>query len=286
MASTWGNQIRYGEFEIVGAREGHPCLLGEGSFGKTFEAFRSDSVAGHVLRDDFALKVLNPAQLASESKKLQFIQELQALTKFKHPNLIHYIRAGVQGSECFYAMELCRGRDLSRLVERCGMLPERLAALIALQVASGLKDIHQKHGLVHRDIKPSNIMLVSELAEGLSPHDMTGIFEDDEGLCRIVDFGLVDFRSGDDDAPGAAPRGSFKGSPMYASPEQVQKEPLDGRSDIYALGITVFEMITGVRPFEADTPYGTAVLQVTAPPPSPPAGSSETGKGRDGTPSG
>src|SRR5947208_2916346 len=94
---SWGQKPRYGEFEIVGAREDKPRLLGEGSFGRTFEAVRTDSVAGGVIEERVAIKVLNPALLVSESRRFQVIQELVALTKFKHSNLIHYIRCGEEG---------------------------------------------------------------------------------------------------------------------------------------------------------------------------------------------
>ena len=136
--SKWGNQARYGEYEVVGAREGKPRLLGEGSFGKTFEGVRSDTIAGGVIQEFVAIKVLSPDLLSSEAKRFQFIQELVALTKFKHSNLIHYIRCGEESGEVYYAMELCRGGDLSKLVRRYGALPERIAALIGLQVANGL----------------------------------------------------------------------------------------------------------------------------------------------------
>src|SRR5580704_15133056 len=95
-------QSKYGEYEITGARANRPRLLGEGSFGKTFEAFRSDRVAGEEIKEFVAIKVLNPELLNSESKRVQFIQELLALTKFKHSNLIHYIRCGEEEGEVYY----------------------------------------------------------------------------------------------------------------------------------------------------------------------------------------
>ena len=241
--AKWGNQPRYGEFEIAGAREGKPRLLGEGSFGKTFEGIRSDTVAGGVIQDHVAIKVLSPDLLSSEAKRFQFIQELVALTKFKHSNLIHYIRCGEENGEVYYAMELCRGGDLAKLVRRYGPLPERVAALIGAQVANGLKEVHVRHRLVHRDIKPSNIMLVDELEQGLSLQHLGFRIEEQESLCRIVDFGLVDFTINAQDG-----RQRFVGSPMYASPEQIREQPVDGRSDIYSLGMTLWYLVQGKGP--------------------------------------
>ena len=190
---NWGELSRYGEFEIVGAAEGKPRLLGKGSFGKTFEAMRTDSAAGKVITSQFALKVLNPALLAGESKRFQFIQEINALKELDHPNLIHYVRAGEERGEVYYAMRLCRGGDLARMVRKFGPLPEKVIALIGLQIASGLHTVHQRHRLVHRDIKPSNVMLQDDVGEGGDLARLHLRFEEDESLCRIVDFGLVDF---------------------------------------------------------------------------------------------
>ena len=242
-SSNWGNQARYGEFEIVGAREKKPRLLGEGSFGKTFKGVRTDTVAGAQIQEFVAVKVLSPDLLSSEAKRYQFTQELVALTKFKHSNLIHYIRCGEENGEVYYAMELCQGGDLSQLVRRYGPLPERVVALIGAQVANGLKEVHQRHRLVHRDIKPSNVMLVDELEPGLTMQHLAFRIEQQESLCRIVDFGLVDFTRNAQDA-----RQGFKGSPMYASPEQIREQPVDGRSDIYSLGMTLWYMVQGKGP--------------------------------------
>jgi serine/threonine protein kinase len=247
-SSGWGNRTRYGDFEVVGARDKKPRLIGEGSFGKTFEAVREDIVAGSVIKDYVALKVLNPSLLATDSKRLQFVQELVALTKFKHSNLIHYIRCGEEGGEVFYAMELCRGGDLTKLVKRYGPLPEKVAALIGLQVAAGLREVHHRHRLVHRDIKPSNIMLVDEMDETLGVHHLAARFEEQDSLCRIVDFGLVDFALNAQEEGAMPLRQRFAGSPMYASPEQVREQPVDGRCDIYSLGMTLWYLVQGKGP--------------------------------------
>ena len=240
----WGNRSRYGEFEVVGAKEGRPRLLGEGSFGKTFEGVRNEVAAGGVILESVAIKVLSPDLLSSESKRYQFIQELLALSKFKHANLIHYIRCGEEEGEVYYAMELCRGGDLAQMVSRFGPLPERVTALIAVQVANGLKEVHVRHRFVHRDIKPSNIMLADALPPELTLKHLGFRVEEQESLCRIVDFGLVDFTQNTDDPA----QQRFVGSPMYASPEQIREQPVDGRSDIYSLGMTLWYLVQGKGP--------------------------------------
>src|SRR4051812_41129253 len=208
MPSSWANLPRYGEFEIVGAQAQKPRLLGEGCFGKTFEAFRADNYPGGEVREWVALKVLDPELLNSESKRFQFIQEVMALSKFKHPNLVHYIRGGEQNGEVYYAMELCLGGDLRKLLARFGPLPELVVVHIGLQVAAGLKEVHLRHRLVHRDIKPENIVLVEEVDASISREQLPMFFATHEDLCRIVDFGLVNFAIETHDAPRR-----FAGSP-------------------------------------------------------------------------
>ena len=250
MSSAWGSRPEYGEFKIVGAADGRPRLLGEGSFGKTFEAVRIDMVAGGQIEERVALKVLNPSLRINPAKRLQCLQELSALSKLRHPNLIRCIKAGEdkETKEIFFAMDLCLGGDLARLVKRFGPLPERVAAVIGLQVASGLQLVHREQH-VHRDIKPTNIMLAEELPPELALDQLTQMLEDDPSICRVVDFGLVGTTLNAQTAAGAAPQHKFVGSPMYASPEQIREQAdIDGRTDIYALGMTLWYLVQGRGP--------------------------------------
>lgn len=250
MSSAWGSRPHYGEFTIVGAAEGRPRLLGEGSFGKTFEAVRIDKVAGGQIEERVALKVLNPSLRINPAKRFQCLQELSALSKLRHPNLIRCIKAGEEDEtkEIFFAMDLCLGGDLAKLVKRWGPLPERVAAVIGFQVASGLQLVHREQH-VHRDIKPTNIMLAEELSPELSLDQLTQMLEDDPSICRVVDFGLVGTTLNAQSASGAATQHKFVGSPMYASPEQIREQPdIDGRTDIYALGMTLWYLVQGRGP--------------------------------------
>lgn len=246
MGSSWGNLSSYGEFEIAGAHAQKPRLLGEGSFGKTFEAFRSDIYPGGEVKEWVALKVLNPALLQTEEKRFQFLQEVSALAKFKHQNLVHLIRGGQEGDEVYYAMELCMGGDLRKLVARFGSLPEKAVALIGLQVTTGLREVHDRHGLLHRDIKPENIVLVEDVGRQVTRQQLADCFEKNEGLCRIVDFGLVNLEI--DTLDGRKP---FAGSPMYASPEQIRRDSIDQTTDIYSLGMSLLYLLKGKGPLLA-----------------------------------
>ncbi|HEV7404316.1 MAG TPA: serine/threonine-protein kinase, partial [Chthoniobacteraceae bacterium] len=250
MGSSWGNSSSYGEFEIAGAHAQKPRLLGEGSFGKTFEAFRSDRYPGGEVKEWVALKVLNPALLQTEEKRFQFLQEVSALAKFKHQNLVHLIRGGQEGDEVYYAMELCMGGDLRKLVARFGSVPEKAVALIGAQVTAGLREVHDRHGLLHRDIKPENIVLVEEIGRSVTRQQLADCFEKNEGLCRIVDFGLVNLEIDTLDV-----RKPFAGSPMYASPEQIRRDSIDQTTDIYSLGMSLLYLLKGKGPLLA--PDGT-----------------------------
>ncbi len=241
--ASWGNQPKYGDFEIVGANENKPRLLGKGGFGKTFEATRTEIVVGETIVQQVAVKVLKPDSLASESNRFQLIQELKTLAQLKHPNLIQYVACGEQNGEVYYAMELCRGGDLVGLVRKLGPLPERIVARLALQVAAGLHVVHQRYRLIHRDIKPANIMIADALDSDLDARNLEMLLQHEESLLRIVDFGLVNCVRPDDEGPL-----KFAGSPMYASPEQILERPMDGRSDIYSLGMTCWYLLQGRGP--------------------------------------
>lgn len=228
--------------------QGNPKLLGQGNFGKTYEAVRSDSVAGNVIEERVALKVLNPDIFKSESKRVQFVREHTALARLKHANLVHSIKCGEDDGEVYFAMELCMGGDLAGLVNRFGALPEWVAAKIGLQVAAGLREMHRRE-MIHRDIKPPNVMIFESLPSGCTLDVLVRMLEENESLCRIVDFGLVGaiFNDSGGNSPVVAQK--FVGSMMYASPEQIlERKDIDGRTDIYALGMTLWYLLQGRGP--------------------------------------
>jgi serine/threonine protein kinase len=162
------------------------------------------------------------------------LREARAAAKVRHSNVASVLHLGRTGSSFFYAMEFVEGETLDRLIKRSGRLNVKLALEIATQVVAGLAAIH-KQKLVHRDIKPSNIMVSLEERDGVT--------------AKIIDLGLAKSL----DVPGAqtaiSTPGAFVGTPEFASPEQFAGIGADIRSDMYSLGVTLWEMVTGKTPF-------------------------------------
>jgi serine/threonine protein kinase len=207
---------------------GRPIELGRGAMGVTYKALDVD------LRCPVTLKVSNERYLGDESARLRFLREARAAAKVRHSNVASVFHLGRAGGNYFYAMEFVEGETLERLIKRSGQLEVKLALEIASQVGAGLAAVH-KQKLVHRDIKPSNIMV--------SPDEGGAV------ATKIIDLGLAKSL----DEPGAqtaisAP-GTFAGTPEFASPEQFAGIGADIRSDLYSLGITLWEMVTGKTPF-------------------------------------
>jgi serine/threonine-protein kinase len=175
-----------------------------------------------------ALKFL-PIHLVSDGAfKTRFISEAQSAAKLNHPNIITIHEVGEYDERPFIVMEYVEGSSLSDIIEKEG-LPSDRAVEITLQICEGLKEAH-KAGIVHRDIKPSNIII------------------DKSGRCRILDFGLAAVQSEE----RLTRTGSLLGTVEYMSPEQVRGEKVDHRSDIFSLGVLLYEMLTGQLPFKGD----------------------------------
>ena len=196
--------------------------------GVTYKAFDVD------LRCPVTLKVISERYLGDESARLRFLREARAAASVRHPNVASVLHLGRTGSSYFYAMEFVEGETLEHLIKRSGRVEVKLALEITTQVAAGLAAVH-KQKLVHRDIKPSNIMVSFE--EGGGP------------MVKIIDLGLAKLTT---DLPAEAAistPGVFAGTPEFASPEQFAGVPVDIRSDLYSLGVTLWEMVTGKAPF-------------------------------------
>ena len=208
---------------------GKPVELGRGAMGVTYKAFNIN------LRCPVTLKVIGERYLANESVRLRFLREARAAASVRHPNVASVFHLGKTGGNYFYAMEFVEGETLEKLIKRSGRLEVKLALEIATQVAAGLAAVH-KQKLVHRDIKPSNIMVSFEEGGALA--------------AKIIDLGLAKSL----DEPGAqsaiSTPGAFAGTPEFASPEQFAGMPVDIRSDLYSLGVTLWEMMTGKTPFQ------------------------------------
>jgi serine/threonine protein kinase/Tfp pilus assembly protein PilF len=214
--------------------------LGHGGMGKVYRALDKE------LNEEVALKLIRP-EIASERKTLdRFRNELRTARRISHRNIGRMYELMDEKGTHFITMEYVPGEDLKSAIHRFGRLPIGKSLSIARQVAEGLAEAHRL-GVVHRDLKPSNIMI------------------DREGNARILDFGIARTL----EEKGITGAGVMIGTPEYMPPEQAEGRDVDRRSDIYSLGIILFEMVTGRAPFEGDTPLSVAMKHKSEAPPSP-----------------
>ncbi|HEU0179351.1 MAG TPA: protein kinase [Blastocatellia bacterium] len=220
--------------------------LGVGGMGTVYRAGRLR------IGDRVAVKVLHPDRMADPHAVERFRREAQTASRLKHPNVVKVYDFGISREGLNYqVMELAEGESLRSLVKRHGKLAETAAAEIIRQVCAALDETHLQD-IVHRDIKPENI-LVQTIPGGLH--------------VKMLDFGIAALR--DVKAGRLTQTGAVVGTPHYMSPEHCLGEELDGRSDIYSLGIVLFEMLTGVVPFDSPTTTAIAIKHVNDPPPPP-----------------
>jgi serine/threonine protein kinase/predicted ATPase len=215
---------RFEHYELVNGADGTPVELGRGAMGVTYKAVDVD------LHCPVTLKVINEKFLADESARLRFLREARAAASVRHTNVASVFHLGRTGENYFYAMEFVEGETLANFIRRSGQVEVKLALEIATQVAAGLAAVHKRQ-LVHRDIKPSNIMVSIE--------------EGSTVTAKIIDLGLAKPAL---DAPAEAAistPGAFAGTPEFASPEQFAGVGVDIRSDLYSLGVVLWEMVTG-----------------------------------------
>jgi serine/threonine protein kinase len=196
--------------------------------GITYKAFDTD------LRFPVTLKVISENYVGDESARLRFLREARAAAKVRHPNVASVFHLGRAGGEYFYAMEFVEGETLESLIKRSGRLEVKLALEIVSQVAAGLEAVHEQN-LVHRDIKPTNIMV--------------RLRDDGRVTTKIIDLGLAKAVTEPGSQSAISTPGAFAGTPDFASPEQFAGLGLDIRSDLYSLGVTLWEMLAGQVPF-------------------------------------
>jgi serine/threonine protein kinase len=219
---------RYEHYELVTGADGKPVELGRGAMGVTYKALDIN------LRCPVTLKVISERYLGDETARLRFLREARAAASVRHPNVASVFHLGRIGENCFYAMEFVEGETLESLIKRSGRVEAKLALEIMTQVATGLAAVDKK-GLVHRDIKPSNIMVSLE--------------EESTRTAKIIDLGLAKPISEPLSQAAISTPGVFAGTPEFASPEQFAGVAVDIRSDLYSLGVTLWEMLTGKTPF-------------------------------------
>lgn len=194
---------------------------------------------------DVALKVLAPHHAVDSEFSQRFLREARIISQLVHPNIVTVYDVGVHEGLHYLSMEYIRGQDLQ---EACGSLSKRQVISIIRDVAKALEYAHQK-GYIHRDVKPENIMLA------------------EDGRVVLMDFGIA---RGSDTTLGMTKTGRAIGTPYYMSPEQTKGQPVDLRTDIYSLGVVLYQMLTGYVPYDADSAIAVGIKHVSAPIPQLP----------------
>ncbi len=225
--------------QVIDGRYAVMHRLGVGGMAEVYLA--TDTALGR----EVAVKILSPALAADPSFVERFKREARAAAALNHPNVVAVYNWGEYDGTYYIVMEYVPGENLRERLRREGALPEAAALVIAARVADALEAAHAR-GLVHRDVKPHNILLAPD------------------GRVKVADFGIAW-------AAGAAQltaTNAVMGTAHYLSPEQVLHRPVDGRSDLYSLGIVLFEMLTDALPFAGDTLVAVAMKQANEPAPS------------------
>jgi len=211
--------------------------LGRGGMGVVYKGYEA------ALSRYVAIKMLSPALAHDESVKERFLREARSMASLNDPHIIQIYYIGEWEGQPYFAMEFVEGESLSTWLKRENQMTPEQAARAIYQTASGLATAHDR-GVIHRDIKPANLML------------------DQRGRIKIADFGIA--LSSTDFSKKLTSTGEFVGTPGYLSPEVCTGQPVDQRSDIFSLGIVLFELLTGRMPFNDQSPLGLLLEVVRA----------------------
>jgi serine/threonine-protein kinase len=225
--------------EIIAGRYELSELVGAGGMSSVFKARDT------LLERDVALKILHQHFTADDEYVERFRREARTVAQLSHPNIVTVIDRGEDEGRQFIVFELVEGRTLEEILDVEGRLPVRQALEIAIQVARGLAFAHE-HGLVHRDVKPQNVIL------------------NGDGRAKVTDFGIA--RSLD--VQGVTQSGTVLGTSNYIAPEQASGAPVDATTDVYSLGVVLFELLTGEVPFPGESFVAVAMRHVREAPPN------------------
>ncbi len=222
-------------------------LVGIGGMGRVYRAEQTN------LGRTVAVKIIHPHLVGEENAAARFITEARAASRLNHPNSVAVIDFGkTEDGQLYLVMEFLRGKDLARVIYEEGPLTLRRIVSVLRQVLAALSEAHHLE-IIHRDLKPENIIL--------EPVRTGGDF------VKVVDFGLAKMR--ETNGPNITSPGIVCGTPEYMSPEQGRGDPLDARSDLYAVGVIFYQLLTGRLPFEAESPTQVVLMHITEPPPDP-----------------
>jgi serine/threonine protein kinase len=224
-------------------------LVGVGGMGRVYRAEQTN------LGRTVAVKIIHPHLVGEENAAARFITEARAASRLNHPNSVGIIDFGKSpDGQLYLVMEYLRGRDLARVTYEDGPLAFRRIVDVLRQTLAALAEAHSQ-SIIHRDLKPENIIL--------EPIRSGGDF------VKVVDFGLAKIRGPDAQPRGITSPGIVCGTPEYMSPEQARGDELDARSDLYAVGVILYQLLTGRLPFEAESPTQVVLAHLTEPPRDP-----------------
>jgi serine/threonine-protein kinase len=231
--------------ELIGQNLGGYLLEEELARGSMGIVYRGKQVA---LGREVAVKIVSPSLAHDPTFVARFVREAQIIARLNHPQIVHIYDAGQHQDVLYFVMEYVQGPTLSLLLQLDGRIPQHLAAEYIAQAADALDAAYQACQVIHRDLKPENLIL------------------DRRGRIKVMDFGLARALG----LPQITTAKTLVGSLLYASPEQIRGNPLDNRSDIYALGIVLYELVTGSLPFVGRTlqELGQAMIAGQFPPPT------------------
>ena len=216
-------------------------ILGEGGMGAVY------LVEHTTINKKFALKILHEELSSKDDLQERFLREARATAKVGHSNIVDITDFGTTpGGAAFFTMEHLKGQELAVVMRREAPFPWARAKPILVQICRALAAAHAQD-VIHRDVKPGNIFLVQR--------------DGTEEFVKVLDFGLSCMQD-EDSGQRLTKTGMIFGSPSYMAPEQVDPKSVDHRADIYALGIVMYEMVTGMLPFEGDTPAAVLSLQL------------------------
>jgi hypothetical protein len=222
---------------VLAGRYALGALLGSGGMGQVYRA------RDRVLQRTVAVKVLSAAATQDLELVARFGREARAAAALNHPNIVTVFDSGADGDLHYLVMEYVEGQSLAGLLRQQGVLEPRRAAVVGDQVCQALAAAHAA-GLVHRDITPGNVLV------------------DPAGLVKVADFGIAKLAA----ATTMTGDGILLGTAAYLAPEQAQGRPVDGRSDLYALGCVLYALVTGAPPFAGDSPVAVAARHLTEQP--------------------